>query len=232
MQIYSTCATCGELLDALDPHITTHPGCPEPEDHASRLTRQFLTAAENDDPEADELAAALDRLDDAPPRLLDAAMLYVTWGWPVFPLRPDSKQPWPHSHGFKDATTDPHLVHKWWMKSPACNIGIATGHTCDVLDVDFKHGAVRVWPDLRDADAMPTCHGIASTPSGGLHVLLLPSGGGNAAAMAGLPGIDYRGLGGYIVAAPSTVDGRGYRWWVKPSPMVRETPSVDAGVAA
>jgi hypothetical protein len=35
---------------------------------------------------------------------------------------------------------------------------------------------------------------------------------GNGARIA--PGIDYRGRGGYVVAAPSIVDGRRYGWVV------------------
>lgn len=221
MKTYSTCVSCDELMEVIDPHENTHPGCPDAVDYVHSLTRDFLAAAtEGDDARADALAGTLDRLDAGPPRLAEAAVIYAGWGWPVFPLQPNTKVPFERSRGFKDAVADAATVRKWWARCPTANIGIATGTAFDVLDVDFKHNAIAVWADLRDSPAMPACHGIAGTPSGGLHVLLLPSGDGNGARLGALDGLDYRGVGGYIVAAPSVVDHRKYHWWVKPSPML------------
>ena len=44
-------------------------------------------------------------------------------------------------HGVKDATTNRARILAWWTRHPQANIGLATGHTFDVLDVDGPEGA-------------------------------------------------------------------------------------------
>ena len=39
-------------------------------------------------------------------------------------------------HGVNDATTNRARVLAWWTRHPRANIGLATGHRFDVLDVD------------------------------------------------------------------------------------------------
>ena len=39
-------------------------------------------------------------------------------------------------HGVKDATTNRARLLAWWTRHPQANIGLATGHRFDVLDVD------------------------------------------------------------------------------------------------
>lgn len=61
--------------------------------------------------------------------------------------------------------------------------------------------------------------GKVSTPrAGGMHIYLPTSGRGNAAGIRGdygiLAGIDFRGLGGYVVAPPSVIPGVGTYSWI------------------
>lgn len=221
MHIYTSCAGCGGSLPYVgERRNTTHPGCHDPEQRVWQLEDDFLAAAEaEDDERADRLAEQLDALGTRPPRLLDAALLYAQWGWPVFPLRPGTKEP-ATRHGFKEATTDEDTIRHWWRRTSRANVGIPTGGLFDVLDVDLKHGVWREWLALQQT--MPDAHGIAITASGGLHVLLEPTGVGNNANLGKLRGFDFRGRGGYIVVAPSVLgDGSKYTWWVKPSPAVK-----------
>ena len=44
-------------------------------------------------------------------------------------------------HGVNDATTNRARVLAWWTRHPQANIGLATGHAFDVLDVDGPTGA-------------------------------------------------------------------------------------------
>lgn len=226
MRLYTTCPGCGDYILALGPQRRpTHALCTPPPDPAAHLEADFLAAAAaGDDDTADRIQASLDRLDQrdtTAPRLREAALAYANWGWPVFPLRPGQKTPYARSHGYRDATTDRDTVRTWWTRAPWANIGLATGNLFDVLDVDFKHGAMACWPDLRDSEAMPAVHGLASTASGGLHVFLMPAGLGNHTNMGSRPGLDYRGRGGYVVAAPSVLaDRRRYMWTVPPSPLI------------
>jgi hypothetical protein len=114
-------------------------------------------------------------------------------------------------HGVKDATTNRARVLAWWTRHPQANIGLATGHTFDVLDVDGPTGehAIR---------ALAATHGLQSsgplvrTGGGGWHFYLTPTGLGNAHP-AGLAHVDWRGRGGYVVAPPSRhASGYHYRW--------------------
>ena len=49
-------------------------------------------------------------------------------------------------HGLKEATTNRARVLAWWTQQPQANIGLATGHRFDVLDVDGPTGARRCEP--------------------------------------------------------------------------------------
>jgi hypothetical protein len=172
----------------------------------------------NDTIEAIRLANQLDRLE--PPRfsLVLAALWYASVGLHVFPLLPHSKKPWPKSHGLDDATTDPHQIEAWWKARPESNVGIATGHVVDVIDFDGpdSHAAWgERYPTWDDADVQ--VKGTVSTPRpGGLHIYVPATGAGNSAGL--VPGVDYRGLGGYVVAPPSVLDAQDrqvagtYRW--------------------
>ncbi len=103
-------------------------------------------------------------------------------------------------HGLKEATTNRARVLAWWTRHPLANIGLATGHRFDVLDVDGPEGEAAI-------RAFAAEHGLASSgplvrTGGGWHYYLAPSGFGNAHP-AELAHVDWRGRGGYVVAPPS-----------------------------
>lgn len=221
MRVFTTCMVCGETMLVTDEiAVAVHPCCADryTPGYVESMLSKFLAAVEDgDDAEADRVEELVVRFDSAPPRMLDAALLYASWGWPVFPLRPGGKTPLTQ-HGFKDATTDTTQIRRWWTSTPAANIGLPTGITFDVVDVDVPAGIFE-WAKLRDSDAMPDGHGIVTTSSGGRHIYVTPSGGGNLAGLR--PGIDYRGNGGFVVAPPSVrADGAPWMWTVKPSPVI------------
>lgn len=217
MLIYSTCRDCGGLLQVTSPSDTVHPMCTPKPTKIERLTQDWLGATENGDTEiAAGIAQVITELDSRPPRLLDAALTYASWGWPVFPLRPRQKRP-ATSNGFKDATTDVEQINAWWTRNPDYNIGLPTGTAFDVIDVDVPDGALSL-PELQAAD--DEIHGHVATSSGGLHYYVTPRDKPNGARI--MPGIDYRGVGGYVVAPPSTLGepGRSWSWVHKPSPAI------------
>jgi hypothetical protein len=166
--------------------------------------------ARGDWPLVELLAPIMDavELTERPPEasLLGAALWYAEQGLHVFPLTPYSKIPWPKSRGFKDATTDLDQIRAWWRLIPASNIGIATGHLVDVIDIDGPEG-VMSWARTEPVPAL----GTVNTPrAGGTHLYIPATGGGNLARI--LPGVDMRGLGGYVVAPPSVNDQGRYSW--------------------
>lgn len=136
---------------------------------------------------------------------LAAALAYAAYGWPVHPLRPGQKVP-STARGFKDATVDPERLAAWWTRHPDHNVGLATGGAFDVVDVDNCDAADRV-QELAGPN-WPTGP-VVLTPRG-WHVYVVPTGRGNAAGI--IPGLDYRGRGGYVVAPPSVVRDVTYIW--------------------
>jgi hypothetical protein len=154
-------------------------------------------------------------------RELHAAELgYIARGWWVFPLLPRSKEPFPRSRGLKDATTDRAQVERWRSRYPKANVAIATGPASAiyVVDIDQAKDGFATWAKLEAR------HGCAitleaETGSGGAHLLFAyPSEGTwpNTRRRLG-PGVDTRGDGGYIVAAPSVHPlGTQYRWCEPP----------------
>jgi Bifunctional DNA primase/polymerase, N-terminal len=141
-----------------------------------------------------------------------AAIFYGRAGIPVFPLVPGRKIPHKGSAGVDDATTDLRRIRTYWTRHPQDNIGLACGAVFDVLDVDTKDGrpGYESLRRLRLAGLTQGTWGAALTPTGGRHILFEPSGDGNHADRAS--GLDFRGVGGYIVAAPSRTDDGVYRW--------------------
>jgi hypothetical protein len=180
-----------------------------------------------------ELLAALGELDCA-----RAAAVYAALGFPVVPMH--NAQPGggcscsdracsdpgkhPRLRGWRRlATTDPAVVGEWWRRWPNANLAVATGRRFDVLDLDGEQGMEALRAVLSIA---PTEHPgpVARTGGGGCHLLYAPTGLGNRVAL--LPGVDWRGRGGLIVAPPSQhTTGQRYTW---ARPLTTTLPEVPA----
>ncbi|GID26750.1 bifunctional DNA primase/polymerase [Paractinoplanes brasiliensis] len=168
---------------------------------------------------------------------LTAALAYARHGIPVLPVHaPDPRggctcdrgvsceRPGKHPHlrhGLHEASTDPRLIDLWWSRWPDANVGLRTGVTMDVADVDSAEG----WHGLchllgGDLPAGPRVR----TGGGGWHFWFSPMGYGNRVRL--LPGLDWRGVGGYVVAPPSRhASGGEYRWVHRPSEPLPDGPA-------
>lgn len=137
--------------------------------------------------------------------LLSAALWYAEQGLRVFPCQPGLKIPFARTRGVHEATTDEQRIRSWWEQHPQANVAIATGHLVDVVDYDGEQ-AHAAWGDrFGETWSRFKVLGTVSTPRpGGLHVYVPASGRGNRAGL--VPGVDYRGLGGYVLAPPSVLD--------------------------
>lgn len=143
-----------------------------------------------------------------------AALRYAKAGIAVVPC--DGKVARHTAHGYLDATIDPDIIEAWWDEYPAANVAIVPG-TGGLLVIDIDVGG-----DIDGFDTLNILeaeHGklpdtrAAVTPSGGAHLYFRVPGGetfGNAKPGAG--GIDIRCSRGYVVAPPSVICGRPYRW--------------------
>ncbi len=143
------------------------------------------------------------------PELLSAALRYAELGYPVFPCAPGGKAPIT-PHGWKDASADAAQIEAWWTEHPDSNIGIPTVGLL-VIDVD---GADNAWPDDPDKSQELAHAPMSLTPNGGRHYIFRQPVGKAWKNTTGViaPKVDTRADGGYIVASPSVVDGKTYRW--------------------
>jgi Bifunctional DNA primase/polymerase, N-terminal len=114
-------------------------------------------------------------------------------------------------HGVKDASCNRARVLAWWTRHPQANVGLATGHRFDVLDVDGPAGeqAIRT---LAAEHGLQSSGPLVRTGGGGWHFYLAPTDLGNVRPQ-GLEHVDWRGRGGYVVAPPSRhASGQAYHW--------------------
>jgi Bifunctional DNA primase/polymerase, N-terminal len=117
-------------------------------------------------------------------------------------------------HGLHEATTNRARVLAWWTRYPQANIGLACGHTFDVLDLDGPDAlaALRAFAG-RHGMALPARGPVVRTgrEQSGWHYYLTPAGLCRRAGV--LEHVDYQGRGAYVVAPPSRhASGRPYRW--------------------
>jgi hypothetical protein len=182
-------------------------------DAATLETLITQSMATNNWIDMDQLEALLDAATHPKniPPILSAALWYAERWLPVFPLQPGLKTPHRGTRGLKEATTEPAIIRAWWDRWPNSNVAIATGHLVDVIDIDGPEG-VQSWARM---DNLPEILGVVSTPRpGGNHLYIHATGRGNKAGI--FPGVDHRGLGGYVVAPPS-VNEQGVRYtWRRP----------------
>lgn len=141
--------------------------------------------------------------------VLGQALAYAAAGWPVFPCKPDQKTP-DTAHGFKDATTDPAIIRRWWPFGDR-NVAIATGAPGpDVLDVDVRPEGTgwAAFNLLKRAGLLTGAQALVRTPSGGLHAYY--QGSSQGCGRLARQFVDFKAAGGYVLAPPSRVHGRPY----------------------
>jgi hypothetical protein len=150
----------------------------------------------------------------------DAALAYAARGYKVFPCVPAGKRPVTRN-GLYDATTDAGLVAAWWDDSPAANIAIAVTSWFMVVDLDAPHtlglpdGVANFAGLWRGHAAEPLRTATARTPRGGRHLWFrVPPAAVDVSNSAGrvAPGVDVRGVGGYVVVPPSRTREGAYEW--------------------
>jgi hypothetical protein len=175
---------------------------------------------------------------------LTAALDYARRGWFVFPIYEvqdhvcacaagatcanAGKHP-RTAHGLREATTDEKRIRAWWASWPSANIAVATEQSnLLVVDVDPKHGGDETlfWLE-REHGEFQTLFSL--TGGGGTHHFFRAADDVQIASRTNAfgskyPGIDVRGVGGYVVVPPSThVSGQHYAWEIsspsEPAPL-------------
>ena len=159
--------------------------------------------------------------------MLESAMSYAERGLCVFPCAwiedgacscrdPECESPGKHPltpHGLLDATNDVDQVRDFWTKFPKANVAIRTGAESNIAVIDVDDVDVAK-PEL---DKLIPGYDFKSVPSqktgNGWHFVFTHPGVPVKNGTKFLPGMDSRGDGGYIIAAPSThISGKQYEW--------------------
>lgn len=149
--------------------------------------------------------------------LIDSAVELSKRGFFVFPLVPNTKRP-AIADFATQATRDLDKIGAWWGSNSNFNVGIYTGRfngegeSLLGLDVDVK-GAKNGNDTMLELELQgwefPQTFS-QSTPSGGRHLIYRTKEPvGQSASRIG-DGLDVRGVGGYLVGAGSTLDGKRY----------------------
>ncbi|HPE06288.1 MAG TPA: bifunctional DNA primase/polymerase [Smithellaceae bacterium] len=150
-------------------------------------------------------------------KTLEAALWYVEHGYSIIPITPGQKKP---PAGFKvepfrKRIATPEEVNAWFKEEPNYNIAIVTGELSGICVVDFDSHKPDFDPAIAydffaEHDKTPT----ATTPRGGEHLYYkYPMNERLTINTAALPGIDFRGEGGYILVPPSANGtGNPYAW--------------------
>lgn len=151
--------------------------------------------------------------------MIGHALEYISKGFPVIPLC------WPvygacgcgrnhqennigkvplTTHGLKNATITRLGVRDYWRKYPKANIGIVIPNGYFVLDLDVMHDGFESVGKLQERYGALTKTWLVCTGTGGQHYWYkTPKEIKNTTRLAGLDGLDIRGIGGYVVAPPS-----------------------------
>lgn len=148
---------------------------------------------------------------------LEAALTYASWGWHVLPVVPNGKVP-ACPHGVKDATTDAGQIIRWWSQNPDYNIGIAAGERSGIIvfDIDPRNGGADSWAAWMQANGEADDGAMQLTAGGGEHHIAGYDPEIRSCKLA--DGIDLLADGRYIVAYPSTIEGRSYQWEASSDP--------------
>lgn len=172
---------------------------------------------------------------------LDAARRLAEAGVPLFLGRPaNNKLGFQLPKGWeRRAKADPEIVDRW---KPGWALCAVTGHLVDVIDIDPRNGGSLEALEKALGDDMPRVYGMASTPSGGKHLLVASLGVRKVQNI--VPGVDLQagnpeGVGrGFVFIAPtvreSKTDGseRAYTWQLDPElgPLLLEADDTGAAL--
>jgi hypothetical protein len=144
------------------------------------------------------------------------ALALAESGWAVFPCverGDDAKRPYT-KNGFKDATTDPVWIERWWTRWPHAMIGAPVPESLVVLDVDPRNGGSLESLEECLGQLPRTLTAWSGRGDGGRHLYYHRPAG--VLTSSNLPeGIDLKiGGRGYCIVPPSIhpETGMPYRW--------------------
>lgn len=150
-------------------------------------------------------------------KILKFAKMYKKMGLSVIPLHPNTKIPLIPWKPYRKKIADDTQILEWFDNDDNQNIGIVTGEISSIAVIDYDDA------DVYNPDLTPT----VSTPKGYHCYYNWYEGITNASLGQKTQPIDIRGEGGFVVAPPSIVDGKQYKWLKGKTPKIplKDIPS-------
>lgn len=142
---------------------------------------------------------------------LKEALRYADMGLSVIPIIPGQKKPMIKWQQYQKTRATKEQITEWWTKTPNANIGIVTGDVSDVfvVDIDTAEGQENLLQYGFESIDCPT----VTTPRDGQHLYFKNPSQKITIGAGIIPGTDFRGNGGFVVAPPSVNgNGKGYVW--------------------
>lgn len=133
---------------------------------------------------------------------LSCALEYHEAGYSVIPVGHDKRPLIPSWKANQQTRGTADEIVDAWAKHPSANPAIVTGAISGIVVVDvddMKNGLANLAEYISPSIETPT----ARTPSGGLHFYFKHPGEKIGNNRGGIPGCDFQGDGGYVVAPPS-----------------------------
>ena len=166
---------------------------------------------------------------------IDYALKYAELGWSIVPCHhiikgectckdPNCSSPGKHPRiRWKDyqlIKADKETISKWWQRWPGANIGLITGAISSTIVLDVDEHNMSGIETLRKRKLVIPMYARSQTGGGGYHFFYKHPGKPVRNWTEGkglLPGVDFRGDGGFIVLPPSShISGDNYTWIEKP----------------
>ncbi len=142
---------------------------------------------------------------------IDVALWYASEkNCSVIPVRGD-KRPLIKWEQYQKERATEKQIKDWFQKWPDAMIGIVTGSISglSVIDIDTEEGFKEIDKLIPDSILMPT----SQTPKGGKHLYFQSPEKIISNNSRIIPGCDFRGEGGYIIAPPSVnANKKHYKW--------------------
>jgi hypothetical protein len=145
--------------------------------------------------------------------MIEAALKYYEKGFSVFPANPNTKKPLCEWKKYQTERASIEQIHEWFDKS-SNGIAIVTGKISNLFVIDFdryKKGfseeiALALVPDTVIAPTVKTIQD-------GRHMYFCNPDFDVTINAGIVPGVDFRGNGGYVLAPPSkNISGSQYTW--------------------
>ena len=149
-------------------------------------------------------------------KIIEIFLKYLSLGFSVIPIAYKTKKPLIPWAEYQKRRATVEEIKAWVCEYYPLNIGIVTGAISGVaiIDVDIETGGLETLRKLPELAETPK----VKTGTGGFHNYFKHPGFtvSNFQKKAGLPGIDFRGDGGYVVAPGSIHECGGAYEWVIP----------------